>query len=111
MNEVILAFLMGGAIIGSTNFAAAFFGPEYASLIGGVPTGFITPFFLNSRKQKKNFFWGYFLNAIGMGFCIMELYILIHHTTLSGYKIATIAWLTFMVLAPIFIFFFGKRGW
>ena len=108
MNKILLAFLIGGLIIGGTNLTVSLVGPEYASLIGGVPTGLITPLFLNSRKQKKNFYWGYFFNAMAMSVVLIELYIFIHMTKLSGYIIATIAGITFLVLAPILIFFRSK---
>jgi len=107
MNEVLLAFLMGGLIIGSTNIASSLVGPEYASLIGGVPSGLIAPFFLNSRKQKKNFYWGYFLNSLAMIVVLLELHFLINKSKFSGYKIAAMSGITFMLLAPVLIYFFG----
>jgi hypothetical protein len=108
MNKVLLAFLVGGFIIGSTNAVSTMLGPEYAAMVGGVPTGLIAPFFLNSRQKKKNFYWGYLLEAGVMAVIITQMYICIHMTGLSGYEIVSISAAIFMILSPLIIYFFGK---
>jgi hypothetical protein len=84
MNETLIAFLLGGAIIGSARLISSTIGPEYAALVGGLPTGLMAPFFLSTDVAKRKLMWGYFLDSFVMIAVLAGLYILVTYTDLHG---------------------------
>ena len=56
-------FLIGGSIIASSKYVAKYVGAEFAPLVGGMPTGIIASFFLNSEVNKKEFYSGYVISS------------------------------------------------
>lgn len=109
MNSVLSAFFAGGALIGSAGVVAGLFGPEYAALAGGFPTGLMAPFFLSGESAKKEFMYGYLIDAIAMGFVLAGMYGLMYHTNLSGKELSAGAMAVWAVTVFILEYFTQKR--
>lgn len=88
MNPVLTSFLVGGAVIGSARIVAGLFGPEYAALAGGIPTGLLAPLFLSGVLAKKKFMYGYMIDALAMAFVLAGIYFMMFHTDLSGNELS-----------------------
>jgi len=99
MGELIDSFFLGGALIGGTRYISGIIGPEYAALVGGLPTGLITPFFLDNDKKRELFLWGYLMDAIAMSIILVEIYYMLNYTELSGQTISGIAFISWATIS------------
>ena len=57
--DIVKSFLIGGGVIAGSKVASNIMGPELAPIVGGLPTGIIASFFLNSNATKQKYFEGY----------------------------------------------------
>lgn len=62
MQEIVKAFVLGGATIATAKYISQFVSPAFAPLIAGMPTGIITSFFLGSDKARREYYSGYFIS-------------------------------------------------
>jgi len=62
--EYLKPFLIGGSIIATSKFVSDHVSPEYAALVGGMPTGIIASFFILGNKFKGEYYKGYLISAI-----------------------------------------------
>ena len=103
MLDVLQSALVGGLIIGSTKLASQIIGPEYASMVGGVPTGIIASYFISTRKAKKKYFLGYLIDVtvIILSTVITALFVF-NHTNWSPsvfVYITLTSWIVFSVIS------------
>lgn len=97
MKDWIRAFLIGGLIMLGEKFFAGLIGPEYAAL--GLPTEFIAAFFMTSRKDKIEYFYGIILILFGFIITLSWLIISVYINKVSGDKIVTVAIFLWFVLS------------
>ena len=76
MQEVVKAFVLGGATIAAAKYISQFVSPAFAPLIAGMPTGIITSFFLGSDKARREYYSGYFISI-----SILALIVILCHLT------------------------------
>lgn len=62
MQEVVKAFILGGATIATAKYISQFVNPAFAPLIAGMPTGILTSFFLATDKARREYYSGYFIS-------------------------------------------------
>ena len=62
--EYVKPFLLGGSLIAGSKLISKYVSPEFAPLIGGLPTGIIASFFLTGYNNKKLYFEGYLISSI-----------------------------------------------
>ena len=79
--EYLKSFLIGGSVIAGSKFASKILGPEMAPIVGGLPTGIIASFFLNSNSNKQKYFQGYAYSSF-----VLFLAILFIHLATERYK-------------------------
>jgi len=89
MKDWIRAFFIGGLIMASQKIAAQLIGPEYAAM--GIPTEFIAAFFMTTRKDKIEYFWGMVLILSAFIFALMVTVWLLYKNEYSGNTITTIS--------------------
>ena len=109
MNPALTSFLVGGAVIGSARIVAGLFGPEYAALAGGMPTGLLAPLFLASALAKKKFMYGYLIDALAMAMVLAGIYYMMYHTRLSGNELSAGAMTVWAVTAFALVYFVQKK--
>jgi len=110
MIEILKAAFIGGSIIGGSHYASEMVGPEYASLVGGLPIGLLIVYFLATRQKKENFFLGYAIDGIGMTVMILCMYMLLNYTHISGITISVISLFIWAVVSVGFMYFFNKHN-
>ena len=100
--EYLKSFLIGGGIISGSKVAARLMGPELAPIVGGLPTGIIAAFFLNTNHAKQKYFEGYAYSSFLLFLAILSIHIATRHfkntnvNIISG--IAFAVWLLLSVL-------------
>ena len=77
--ELAKPFLVGGTVIAGSKFLAHYTTPAVASLLGGLPTGIITAFFLADEK-KTNYFNGYRFHSFILWLATIFIYYMLAHT-------------------------------
>ena len=109
MRSAIRAFVLGALIIGSASTVAAVVGPEYASIVGGVPTGLIMPFFLSSETARREFLRGYLADAVAMAVVLVGLYAALRVPGLGGTELSLAALSVWAVLASAMTYLSQSR--
>ncbi len=79
--EYLEPFLTGGSVIAGAKAVSKVLNPVYGAIVGGMPTGIISTFFLD-KKQVKDFYRGYAYHAV-----ILALTIILIHNILNNYDI------------------------
>lgn len=97
IKELIIPFLLGGTIIAGVKFAATHLkNPAIAAILGGLPTGLISIYFLTSDKTI-----GYSKNYFNVTLClltaILVFYLLQIYTNISKNIILLIAMCVWIV--------------
>ena len=78
--EYLKSFLIGGSVIAGSKFASKILGPEMAPIVGGLPTGIIASFFLNSNGDKQKYFQGYAYSSFVLFLAILFIHLAIKKT-------------------------------
>lgn len=100
--EYLKEFLIGGSIIAGSKFVSQYFGPTFAPIIGGMPTGIIASYFLNNDKQRQKFFRGYSISSPILALSILTIYALTLTTkTISVNIISTLGLFIWAILSFI----------
>lgn len=103
---LILPFLIGGTIITGVKFTATHIdNPALAAILGGLPTGLISIYFLTSEKSIS-YAHDYFFVTLSLLTAIMVFYMINVHTKLSKNLILLIAlfsWATLIGLRYVLI--------
>ena len=81
-HELIKPFLVGGTVIAGSKLLANYTTPAVASLLGGLPTGIVTAFFLADSK-RANYFDGYRFHSFILWLSIVMIYYLLSSTKLN----------------------------
>jgi hypothetical protein len=79
IGELIKPFLVGGTVIAGSKLLAHYTTPAVASLLGGLPTGIITAFFL-ADKKKTNYFDGYRFHSFILWLSTVLIYYMLADT-------------------------------
>ena len=79
--EYLKPFLTGGAVIAGAKGVSKILNPVYGAIVGGMPTGIISTFFLEKDKVKE-FYHGYAYHAL-----ILSIVIILIHYILDNYDI------------------------
>ena len=103
MKDWIRAFLIGGLIMLGEKFFAGIIGPEYAAL--GLPTEFIAAFFMATRKDKIEYFYGIILILLGFIVTLSWLVISVYNKV-PGNTIVTAAIFLWFVLSYLILKFY-----
>jgi hypothetical protein len=61
--EFVKPFLLGGSVIAGAKMVSKIAHPAFAPIIGGMPTGLIAVFFLDSSIEKRKYFSGYIYSS------------------------------------------------
>lgn len=101
LREILIPFLIGGTIVSSVKFAATHMdNPALAAILGGLPTGLLSIYFLTYDKTK-DYTFNYFFVTLILAFSIAVFYFLRTRTKLSKNVIWGIALGTWITLVTV----------
>jgi hypothetical protein len=96
--EILVPFMLGGVIISSVKFIATHLdNPALAAIVGGIPTGLISIYFLSADKTL-DYAHNYFYVTLILATSILTFYLLQTYTKLSKNVILLVAIATWMTL-------------
>lgn len=99
--SLIIPFLMGGAIISTVKFTAIHIkNPALSAIIGGLPIGLISVYFLSSEKSIS-YAENYFYVTLSLATAIMVFYSLHNHTKLEKNVVLLISLIVWAILVFI----------
>jgi len=105
MSQYLQAFLIGGTVISLAKYVSQYFGPLYASIIGGFPTGILTSFFLLQTAQKE-YFHSYAYHSVVLALTIVCIYLINVNTQLNPFLVSAIGITFWAVVSLIIVRFF-----
>jgi hypothetical protein len=97
------AFLLGGGIVGGAKAVGSFFPAEYASLIGGMPTGIIASFFMPTEAKKKEYFLGYMYSSAVITLSVIFIHLMTENTQMKVDLIAGMGYILWAVTSFLVI--------
>lgn len=101
LKSIIIPFLIGGTVISGVKYASTNFkNPAIAAIIGGIPTGLISIYFISSDKSLK-YAHNYFFVTLSLLTSIAVFYILHTYTELKKDIVLLISlccWATFIFI-------------
>ena len=77
--EYVKAFIIGGCVIAGSKFVSTVASPALAPIVGGMPTGIIASFFLQTNEKKRLYFDGYFYSSILLALAIVAIDLFSNH--------------------------------
>lgn len=99
--EILIPFFIGGVVISSVKFISTHLdNPALAAIIGGIPTGLISIYFLSSQKSLK-YSQNYFFVTLSLLTAILSFYLMILYTDIEKNKILIISIVLWMLLVLI----------
>ena len=101
--EYAKSFLIGGCVISGSKLAAKYAGPTLAPIVGGMPTGIIASFFLESQKDKRSYFTGYFYSSILLALAIVAIHFISINSKMNVDYISAIGLVIWAILSYIAI--------
>lgn len=95
--DIIRPFIIGGIVIGGSKIISRYVDPALAPLLGGMPTGIIASFFLDTDKEKRQYFKGY---GVSTSILVVAILMLVYGTrVLTNIHVDVIASVTLVVWA------------
>lgn len=107
--DYIKEFIVGGSVIAGSKLVSTLFGPRFAPIIGGMPTGIIASYFLSNDSQKIDFFKGYSVSSPILAFTVIAIYFLsITMKQVSTNIISSIGLVLWALLSFMSMYFVSK---
>lgn len=101
VKNLIIPFLIGGTVIAGVKYASVHIkNPAVAAIIGGVPTGLISIYFVTDGKSLK-YAHNYFFVTLSLLAAIAIFYTLHTYTNISknmSVALALVCWATFIAI-------------
>jgi len=102
--DIVKSFLIGGGVIAGSKVASNIMGPELAPIVGGLPTGIIASFFLNSNSTKQKYFEGYAYSSFVLFLAIVFIHLVTsHYKKLSVNMVSSGAFVVWAILSFLII--------
>ena len=101
IKELIIPFLLGGSIIAGVKFTSEnIHNPAVAAILGAIPTGLISIYFISPNKSTS-YSHSYFYLTIILPISVLIFYLLSIHTKLNKNLILLISLIIWIILASI----------
>jgi len=99
--ELIIPFLLGGSIIAGVKFTSEHIhNPAVAAILGAIPTGLISIYFISPNKSIS-YAHNYFYLTIILPVSVLIFYLLSIHTKLDKNLILLISLIIWVIMASI----------
>lgn len=108
--DIVKPFLIGGSVIAGSKFVSKYASPALAPLIGGMPTGIIATYFMDSDKDKIKYYNGYVYSSFLLFIAILCCHLWSSNTNTPVNIISTVSILVWAVLSYIVINKFVIKG-
>jgi hypothetical protein len=110
LKGLIIPFLIGGSVIAGVKFAATHLdNPALAAILGGLPTGLISIYFLTSSKSI-GYAHDYFYVTLILATAILTFYLLHIHTKMDKNVILLISLISWASLVVARYLYVSKKG-
>ena len=104
--DILKPFLIGGSVIAGSKFVSKYASPALAPLVGGLPTGIIATFFMDTDKSKRLYYTGYAYSSFLLFIAVLICHLWSSNTQTSVNIISSICILVWAILSYLVINFF-----
>ena len=104
--DILKPFLIGGSVIAGSKFVSKYASPALAPLVGGLPTGIIATFFMDTDKSKRLYYTGYAYSSFLLFIAVLICHLWSSNTQTSVNIISSICLLVWAILSYLVINFF-----
>lgn len=107
--EYLKQFLIGGSIIAGSKVVSNLFGPTFAPIVAGMPTGIIASYFLSNDSQRLKFFEGYAISSPLLALTIVIIYLFAENMKKTSINLISTSGLIFWALLSVIIMNYIKK--
>ena len=104
--DILKPFLIGGSVIAGSKFVSKYASPALAPLVGGLPTGIIATFFMDTDKSKRLYYTGYAYSSFLLFMAVLICHLWSSNTQTSVNIVSSICILVWDILSYLVINFF-----
>jgi hypothetical protein len=108
--DIVKPFLIGGSVIAGSKFVSKYASPALAPLIGGMPTGIIATYFMDTDKAKTEYYHGYAYSSFLLFVAILTCHLWSTNSNTPVNIISTVCILIWAVLSYFVINIFVLKG-
>ena len=108
--DIVKPFLIGGSVIAGSKFVSKYASPALAPLIGGMPTGIIATFFMDTDKAKTEYYHGYAYSSFLLFIAILCCHLWSANSNTPVNIISTVCILIWAVLSYIVVNMFVVKS-
>tara|TARA_A200000113_G_scaffold224603_1_gene242914 strand:+ start:1081 stop:1431 length:351 start_codon:yes stop_codon:yes gene_type:complete len=101
--DIVKPFLIGGSVIAGSKFVSKYASPALAPLIGGMPTGIIATYFMDTDKAKTEYYNGYAYSSFLLFVAILCCHLWSANSNTPVNIISTVCILIWAVLSYIVV--------
>ena len=104
--DLVKPFFIGGAVIAGSKAVSKIAPPALAPLIGGMPTGIIATYFLDTDKQKTEYYAGYAYSSFVLFLAILMCHLWSANSSTPVNIISTVFILVWAVISYFVVNYF-----
>ena len=108
--DIVKPFLIGGSVIAGSKFVSKYASPALAPLIGGMPTGIIATYFMDTDKAKTEYYHGYAYSSFLLFVAILTSHLWSTNSNTPVNIISTVCIVIWAVLSYFVINMFVLKG-
>lgn len=103
--DIIKAFLIGGSVLAGS-FVTKHVSPAFAPIVGGLPTGILVTFFMDTDETRRLYYKSYVYSSFLLFLAVLICHLWSSNTTTSVNLISSICILVWASLSYLVINYF-----
>tara|TARA_B100000902_G_scaffold34593_1_gene41606 strand:+ start:102 stop:437 length:336 start_codon:yes stop_codon:yes gene_type:complete len=104
--DLVKPFFIGGAVIAGSKAVSKIAPPALSPLIGGMPTGIIATYFLDSDKQKTEYYAGYAYSSFVLFLAVLICHLWSANSSTPVNIISTVCILVWAIISYFVVNYF-----
>ena len=103
--DIIKAFLIGGSVLAGS-FVTNHVSPEFAPIVGGLPTGILVTFFMDTDQTRRIYYTSYVYSSFLLFITVLMCHVWSSNTTTPVNIISSVCILAWTILSYLVINYF-----
>ena len=105
--KYITPFIIGGSVISGSKFLSSYMTPAIGSLVGGMPTGIISSFFIGNDNAKRDYYEGYVYHSFILFLSVLGIHLMSIHSAISMNVISGVGFILWAIISYLLLNFLG----
>jgi len=107
LTKYITPFIIGGSIITGSKIISSYMTPAVGSLVGGMPTGIVSSFFIGNDNEKRNYYEGHVYHSFILFLTVLGIHLMSIHSEISINVISSVGFILWAITSYVLLNFLG----